>query len=365
MKFIFWQNIISIHQSAFLKALADKHCVTLVAEQALDEQRKGECWSIPDMGKSRIILSPTAEQIEELLRDEAAYHVFSGIDAYPMVYRAFKLAVDKNCHISVMAEPYEWAGMKGLLRRLKYSLLFLRYGSHINHFFTTGNMGMRCYRKAGFPKSKLHQWGYFTEQTDLPVANSESVRQLPTLIFIGKIDARKNILSLVENAKQARNLFDRFVIIGTGPFEDELKALIVDEPKIQYLGAIPNAEIASYLVHADLLVLPSLFDGWGAVVNEALAAGCRVLCSNRCGAEVLLDGMSRGGVFDLHAPDGLSAQLTAWLARGPLSAEQRQEISQWAREHISGSQACHYFCDAIVGGGESAPWLTPRVVKRS
>lgn len=357
MRFVFWQNVISMHQSAFIKALSTECDVTLVVEEMLDRQRRNEKWQVPSMGNAKVVIAPGDAEMAEMLRQGDTLHVFSGIDAFPMVYRAFKLAVKLKVLISVFAEPYEWAGFKGFLRRLKYSLLFLRYGSYINHFFTTGNMGMRCYRKAGFPKSKLHQWGYFTEQTDLPVANFESVRQLPTLIFIGKIDARKNILSLVENAKQARNLFDRFVIIGTGPFEDELKALIVDEPKIQYLGAVPNAEIASYLVHADLLVLPSLFDGWGAVVNEALAAGCRVLCSNRCGAEVLLDGMSRGGVFDLHAPDGLSAQLTAWLARGPLSAEQRQEVSQWAREHISGVVAADYFKKTIEGKPSVAPWL--------
>ena len=361
MRFIFWQNIISIHQSAFLKALADKHCVTLVAEQALDEQRKGECWSIPDMGKSRIILSPTAEQIEELLRDEAAYHVFSGIDAYPMVYRAFKLAVDKNCHISVMAEPYEWAGMKGFLRRVKYSLLFMKYGRHIDHFFTTGNMGMRCYRKAGFPVSKLHQWGYFTEQSELSGISGQPTAK-PTLIFIGKIDTRKNILPLIENARQVRNLFERFIIIGTGPLESELKEMIAAEPKIHFLGAIPNAEIPSYLVHSDLLVLPSLFDGWGAVVNEALAVGTRVLCSNRCGAEVLLDGLVRGGTFDLNVPSDLSAKLTAWLEQGAVSAEQRQEISSWAKEHISGYTASQYFCNVVANGENTAPWITPPIL---
>lgn len=358
MRFIFWQNVISIHQSAFIKALSTTYDVTLVVEDTLDQQRRNEKWQVPSMGKAKVVIAPTDTEMSTMLEQADTQHVFSGIDAFPMVYKAFKQAVRLKVPISVFAEPYEWAGLKGFLRRMKYTWLFMRYGRHINHLFTTGNMGMRCYRKAGFPSSKLHQWGYFTEQADILEIDRQPVTK-PTLIFIGKIDTRKNVLALIENAKQTRSLFERFIIIGTGPLEGELKKMIVDEPKISFLGAIPNAEISSYLVHSDLLVLPSLFDGWGAVVNEALAVGTRVLCSNRCGAEVLLDGIGRGGTFDLNADGDLSAKLTLWLERGPVSAEQRQEISQWAKEHISGYTASKYFCDVVASKESIAPWITP------
>lgn len=356
MKFIFWQNIISIHQSAFLKALADKHCVTLVAEQALDEQRKGECWSIPDMGKSRIILSPTAEQIEELLKDETAYHVFSGIDAYPMVYRAFKLAVDKNCHISVMAEPYEWAGMKGFLRRVKYSLLFMRYGRHIDHFFTTGNMGMRCYRKAGFPVSKLHQWGYFTEQSELSVINFESSKLSVgiKLLYVGRIDANKNILSILENFDSYGEYVACFSIIGDGPLYSELQMIAKSNPKIKVLGRLGNDDTKRMMREHDYLVLPSLYDGWGAVVNEALGVGTRVLCSDACGASILLDGKMRGAAFSQGAA---CATIKEWSAKGRLTFEERMEIMIWTKDHVSGVVAADYFKKTIEGKPSVAPWL--------
>lgn len=356
MKFIFWQNIISIHQSAFLKALADKHSVTLVAEQALDEQRKGECWSIPDMGKSRIILSPTTAQIEELLKDEAAYHVFSGIDAYPMVYRAFKLAVDKNCHISVMAEPYEWAGMKGFLRRMKYSLLFMRYGRHIDHFFTTGNMGMLCYQKAGFPVSKLHQWGYFTEQSELSAINFESSKLSVgvKLLYVGRIDANKNILPILENFDSYGEYVVCFSIIGDGPLYSELQMMAKSNPKIKVLGRLGNDDAKRMMREHDYLVLPSLYDGWGAVVNEALSVGTRVLCSDACGASILLDGKMRGAAF---SQDTACATIKEWSAKGRLIVEERNGIVAWAKEHASGVVAADYFKKIIEGKPSVAPWL--------
>lgn len=356
MRFIFWQNVISIHQSAFIKALSAGCDVTLIVEDTLDQQRRNEKWQVPSMGDAKVVIAPNNAEIAEMLKQTDTHHVFSGINAFPMVYKAFKLAVKENVPISVLAEPYEWMGVKGFLRRVKYSILFMRYGKHINHLFTTGNIGMLCYRKTGFPGSKLHQWGYFTEQTELSDFFEQSAIK-PTLIYIGKIDTRKNILPFIENAIQIKHLFEKFIIIGTGPLESELKKMITNEPKIHFLGAISNAEIPSYLVHSDLLVLPSLFDGWGAVVNEALAVGTRVLCSNRCGAEVLLDGLVRGGTFDLNVPSDLSTKLTAWLKQRPVSAEQRKEISIWAKEHISGVVAANYFRKTIEGKACVAPWL--------
>lgn len=353
MTFIFWQNVVSIHQSAFIKALAREHDVTLVAAERLDAQRLKERWNIPSMGRARVVVDPSPSEMSRLLSIPGAQHVFSGIDAYPMVYRAFRQAVKRRLPVSVMAEPYEWAGPKGLLRRLKYSLLFLRYGRHIDHLFATGHMGIRCYRRAGFPSRRLHQWGYFTEQKELDVSLPERADR-PTMIFIGKIDSRKNILNLVDAAKTLRDRFDRFIIIGTGPYEPLLAEKIYDEPQIQFIGPVPNADIPAYLSAADLLVLPSLFDGWGAVVNEALSVGTRVLCSCACGASILLDGTSRGEAF---TQKNKRATIKKWSERGALTRADRETIKSWAASRISGSAAARYFLETISAARPPAPWL--------
>ncbi|MDE5941671.1 MAG: glycosyltransferase [Muribaculaceae bacterium] len=361
MKFVFWQNIVSIHQSAFIKALASNHDVTLVAEEGLDSQRVTEKWEIPSMGEAKILVSPSPDEVEELLSVEETINVFSGIDAYPLVYRAFKRAVALDCAIVVMAEPYDWTGLKGKLRHLKYRWLFLRYGNHIRHFFTTGNMGMLCYKNAGFSERKLHQWGYFTEQVITPNHNHGSSNK-PNLIFVGKIDERKNILTLVDTALENENLFNKFLIVGTGPLLPELKEKIDGHKSISHLGVLPNEDVMSLISQSDLLVLPSLFDGWGAVVNEALGKGTRVLCSDMCGAGILLDNDKRGGCFRLKDPDDLRNKLKFWLCRGPLTAEERVENQQWANKNISGEAASRYFCETLNNDENEtiiAPWVSP------
>lgn len=356
MKFIFWQNIVSIHQSAFIKALSQQHIVTLVAEQGLDSQRMMEKWDIPTMGEAKILVKPFAYEIEALLSIKDAVNVFSGIDAYPLVYRTFKRAVALGRSITVMAEPFDSSGWKGKLRLFKYRWLFIRYGKYISNLFATGNMGIECYRKSGFPKRRLHQWGYFTEQKAV-TDPKQDCRSKPNLIFVGKIDERKNILALVDAVLKIENIFNKFLIIGTGPLKSKLIEKIDGHDSISYFGSLPNEEVTSLISQSDLLVLPSLFDGWGAVANEALGKGTRVLCSDMCGASILLDNEKRGGSFQLNEPDALLKKLEFWLSKGPLTAEERAENQQWAKDHISGEVAAEYFVRCFSEERPVAPWL--------
>lgn len=355
MRFVFWQNVVSIHQSAFIKALARDHDVTLVAAEDITAQRSADGWSVPQMGAARVIVAPTQQQIDGLLQADAK-QVFSGIDAYPMVYRVFKLAIARGCDISVMMEPYQWQGLKGWLRRFKYSLHALRYGKYINHIFATGTLGITAFRKAGFKPEKIHQWGYFTEQdvTRTPKQNAK-----PRLIFVGSIDHRKNILALVDAAVKCQELYDEFLIVGGGPLESELKEAISPHGKIHYLGRMANGAVAPLLATCDLLVLPSLFDGWGAVVNEALSQGARVLCSDNCGASSLLDGAIRGGVFKLKDKDSLARELRRWLSKGALTIEDRSAIASWASNAISGTATAQYFESLQKSQLPDTPWITP------
>ena len=68
MQFVFWQNMISIHQSALIKALAREHGVLLAVQTDFEGGRESSGWTVPDMGNARILISPDARTVEETLR---------------------------------------------------------------------------------------------------------------------------------------------------------------------------------------------------------------------------------------------------------------------------------------------------------
>lgn len=362
MKFVFWQNIISIHQSAFLNALSERHEVVLVAAKDMEDERKGQGWVIPGLDKIKIVISPSDLQIINLI-DSTAIHVFSGISAYPIVFKAFKYAIDKRIRIGVMLEPYDWRGLKGLLRQLNYYYLRVAYKRKIDFILTTGIKGIEQYQSIGFNADAIYQWGYFVQQSKfefMPVLDNEK----SNLLFVGRIDENKNVLLLIDTLKKYTKFINKFTIIGDGPLKSLLLDSIKEEPQFDYIGTLSNELVVQQMLNHDLLILPSKYDGWGAVVNEALHCGMRVIASANCGSSVLLDGVVRGEQFDLKSSTNFDEVLTKWINKGTIVPPDRQKIADWSNNHISGKAAATYFesiIEYVYSTNQSkkplAPWL--------
>lgn len=355
MEFVFWQNIISIHQVPFLRELARENRVTLCVERQIDEERIREGWKVDGGDNLSIIVAPCRKKMDSLIEGGDARHVFSGIATYPMVYAAFRRATALGKDITVLSEPYNPNGWKGQLRRVKYTLLLARFGGKISKMLVTGNLGYQCYRRCGMPADKLHQWGYFTEQPAIAAPDYKACTS-PVVAFVGKLDERKNILPVLRASLEWKDAFSRFIIVGDGPLREQVKTLIAGRPEYEYLGTQPNEEISHILAQSDVLILPSLFDGWGAVVNEALLAGTPAFVSDMCGASILVTDSIRGGV----APVGRFAKALKGYLKGKnaiVDAAHRDEIRQWAQRYISPATAARYFRELFDNNKITAPWI--------
>lgn len=104
-------------------------------------------------------------------------------------------------------------------------------------------------------------------------------------LFCGQMIARKGVDFLLQAFAQ---LDDRAELLLVGR-EAELNELLSPLPlhvkeRIRYAGFQPPEELPALFAEADVFVLPSRYDGWGVVVNQALGAGLAVLCSDSVGA---------------------------------------------------------------------------------
>ena len=93
--------------------------------------------------------------------------------------------------------------------------------------------------------------------------------------------------------------------------------------RIAYEGFQPPEELPRFFAQADVFVLPSRYDGWGVVVNQALGAGLPILCSDQVGAG---RDLVRDEVNGLHFPAGDASALRAAMAR---CMEDRQRLTAW------------------------------------
>lgn len=351
MNFILWQGVISIHQCAFVRSLAKHHNVTLVVAKKISDERKKQGWSVPDMGNARIIENPTEEMVNNFVNRVDTHSIFSGFDPFPLAKKAINMIVSRGEKFSLLLEPYDWRGVKGRLRQLKYILLAAKYNASIHRLFVTGTKAYQNYIRCGFSKAKIYQWGYFTMH---PYRTQEkALSNRFEIIFVGALIDRKNCRMLIEEVKKNPHNVS-LSVIGNGPLYDELNAITQEDKNIKLLGNLLNDQVHEYIANADILVLPSKFDGWGAVVNEALMVGTPVLASENCGSSIMLDGDVRGECFTFS---NFHEVLNKWIKKGKTPVSARSKIIEWAEASISGQVVAEYFVDAINGISETAPWL--------
>jgi glycosyltransferase involved in cell wall biosynthesis len=107
------------------------------------------------------------------------------------------------------------------------------------------------------------------------------------IVFSAKLQEWKRPLDLLRAFAKA-NLPNAFLLYaGTGPLLPQLEseaASLGIASRVRFLGFINQSQLPAVYTSADLLVLPSEFEPFGLVVNEAMCCGCAAAASDRCGA---------------------------------------------------------------------------------
>lgn len=132
-------------------------------------------------------------------------------------------------------------------------------------------------------------------------------RDVNYLLFIGTIEPRKNLRRLIS----AWRLLDpavrgdtQLLIVGaTGWMIDELTKSISDSDSVQFRGHVSDEALGQLMMNAKSFIYPSLYEGFGLPVLEAMAAGIPVLTSDigatreiAQGASILIDPMNEADI---------------------------------------------------------------------
>ena len=351
-KYIFWQNILSIHQAAFLRSLSENNQVLLVVEQAISQNRLNDGWFIPDMGNTHIEIAPDKQKILSVIEmNKESIHVFSGINVYKNIQVAFEFAIKRRIKSVVISESGN-NDFLGSLRKIRTIIYRYQYSRHIDCILAMGNLGVKWYTSALFRKRKIFPFLYTTE---VPVSrgnNFNSAYEIDKyqIIVIAQCIRRKGIDLLLRALKRLGDKRWQLKIIGDGIERNNLKNLSTKlklQDQIDFLGSLSNEKAMELLGKSDLLVLPSRFDGWGAVVNEALLRGIKVIASANCGASCLLNENWRGSVFLSGNSRQLATMIGNNINEGSTAAEQKHRIRDWSLQTISSNAVVNYFTEIM------------------
>lgn len=303
MVLVFWQKMISMHQAYYLKILAQTNRVILAVENELHDDRKLQGWKVPEMGNVEIVMVQSIEDAQELISKTKDFlHIFGGIRGGEIHDFALNTVI-KQQKIGVIAESAIQLGYKTFFKKWYYRYLCFKYRKNISFILAMGKIGVDWYKSCCFDPKIIHQFQYFTElPKDHIFINRESSDKI-RFTYVGQLIHRKGVDTLIKAFEKVKNKNWHLNIIGSGILEQQLKTEIAHHnltDNVSFLGNKKNEEIVSFLEsHSDYLILPSRFDGWGAVVNESLSVGTPVLVSKNCGASSLIINDELGYVFKL------------------------------------------------------------------
>lgn len=368
---VFWQNTPSIHQAPLIREIAkiSKKKIVVVALSNIDPQRVKQGWNFPDYGDATLVVQPKRSESNELLSafsSSSDTHIFSGIHAYPEIFEIFKLATKSSVTMGLYVEPgATHDGWKAVVRRLIYKIQALRWSKRLEFIFATGQIGFDWYRKCGFDAQNIYKFGYFIDEIE--TQGEQKSIDLFEIVFVGEISSRKGIDNLISAMYRIHLDRWRLRIIGSGELQTELSEYVSKKPvngRIEFLGNLANKDAKNIIGESDLLVLPSRFDGWGAVINEALAAGTPVIVSNKCGASELVVDDQRGQIFNASDVDDLTYCLKKAILNGKITQTTRMKNIEWAGRAISPKVAAKYFLEVIDSPCHERPRNPPwRVVE--
>jgi glycosyltransferase involved in cell wall biosynthesis len=153
----------------------------------------------------------------------------------------------------------------------------------------------------------------------IPLAASPAFRPVPAnpspkpyFLFVGTLESRKNIHRLIDAWREVHKTFDVDLVLAGRPRPDFPAP--APEPGLRLLGPVPDADLPALYSNALAVVYPSLYEGFGLPVLEAMQCGAIVVTSR----DPAIMEVSGDAALNIDATDtrALTEALTA-IARAP------------------------------------------------
>ena len=156
-----------------------------------------------------------------------------------------------------------------------------------------------------------------------------------TVLFVGRFVAKKGLAVLRVLAAQCPET--EFLLAGTGPIGPADWGLA----NVRDLGPQTSAQLAELYRAADVLLLPSVGEGFPLVIQEAMACGLPVICGAPADrADPQANRWLRGVAIDLADPQATAIRCAEALAATALTCAERAEMAAYAaRAYDWGRQA--------------------------
>ncbi|MEM5563993.1 glycosyltransferase [Psychroserpens sp. AS72] len=353
MRIVYWENIISQHKLPYFEYLAKSKEVgefVLVVEEELSQQLKEQGWhsKVPKLSNFSLVVNPSNKTINEILLENQSnsFHVFSGIRSIPMVFSAFQESLNLNVNRILLTESVNTLGLRAISRRLASFFIERKFLKNYDLVLGSGASTQKWYVECGLEIKNFYPFLYAVQDTETKIIKNLD-NELLKLVFVGRVEKAKGLDVLLEALKSSDKGKFKLDIYGDLVEDVFFKKLVNDlnlNNNVEFKGVKSNLELRNLLQQYHMLVLPSRWDGWGAVINEAIASGLKVICSDRCGASILIINDKIGHVFNVNKSQSLTNIIEQTIT--DKNTIDRDYILEYSN-YLKGDKVAQYLIDII------------------
>lgn len=239
------------------------------------------------------------------------------------------IGIDSDTQLRVPVNP---------IKRLAKWIYLNRIFKNMHYYGLAGGTGSHkeLFRHYGMAERRICLMPMMVNNAKFVCHNRNYDRQVLRFLYVGRIVDVKNIpvmLKAFAKAFGSRNDVE-LRIVGKGNMLPELSSEYSSRPNIVFAGAKYCDELLKEYHDASVLVLPSSYEPWGLVVNEALAAGLPVIVSDQVGAaHDLVEGRNTGFIFPYQDVDKLAEYMKLLVEDSTLYKEYSKNAAKLMKEY--------------------------------
>lgn len=245
------------------------------------------------------------------------------------------------------------------LRRLIKMPLRAFFFKGVTHFIAIGKKTLDYYRSLGVAETRLVPAKYcidlsFFKQPPELAAERRALWRLRfdipadavVLLFVGRLFERKRPQDVIEiHRRLAANPNVFTVMVGNGPLDESLRESTRGLDRLIWAGFQNQAGTRDAYYGADVLIVPSEYETWGLVVNEAAACGLPAAVTDTCGVAEDLTQDGRTGVVFPRGDIAAAVTALSCLIEYP---DCRKRLGDAARQLVEKEYDVGQFADAFV-----------------
>lgn len=348
--------------------------VMYIINNDLPEYRKKTNWNDGDFGKAEIVLlhelKDEGKVIKQIFSENPeAIHVISGFT------NNIQKKIRKHIFISdiklvafselpvLMGNLFEKM-LRIVYFQFKYTNIRKKFSPYVKAFLPLGQLGYSAYEKYGWDKNVMYPFMYNPLINRNSTERPKSKNKILKFLYVGRFYFKtKGIDTLMHAANFLSGEWQLDLVGGYGKDKDQVIKWVKNTPNVTFKGSWNSQEVCNNMMQYDVLIVPSKYDGWNLLPNEALHAGIGVIATNRAVSDELITASGAGLVVPANKPKALARAMQIAIDN-PSNVELWKNNAENYVDKISTHTVGNYFIDIMdyvfyqtIDERPNCPWI--------